>query len=796
MADAPSSGDGPSQRAKPRRAWWQWVLGLGLIGFFVFSYGVRWIQQHRPQWLVNMAAAETVPLRVPEGVREADRIPASSGDFAGANVLLITLDTTRGDRLGFYGNDEIATPAIDALAKRGVFFSRAISPAPTTLPAHSSIMTGLFTFHHGARKNGSTRLSEDHTTLAEVLKGAGYATCAVVSAIVLEAHFGVSQGFDEYHDQVSDFPDAPKRRVPERHGKETTDIALDWLSRRGPGPFFLWVHYYDPHSPYEPPPPFSEEYKTNLYDGELAFVDSQVARLTDYLQEHALTDKTLVVAIGDHGEGLGQHGEWAHGIMLYDPTLHVPFIMSCGNRLGGGVYISKQVCSVDLTPTILSLLGIAMPVKCDGVDLTRPWSPETRLIYGDTMEGFNQYGLSPLLCVRDGENKYIFGPAPELYDIEHDPDETRDLSGDVPAETESMKGRLQQHFGSDLEAACFMQTNEQVGYDARQKLAALGYIDVGLTSRPPLASLPDPKAVIDLVNQIELAVSITTPEERPEAIKKLEDLAQEYPDFYAAHKYLADMYYREGEFFMAQVSVERCLELYPGEPTNLLFSARIHTALKEYDEAVAAYRATIEAAADRYTPLFELGRLFLQRGRPIEAADHLESAFLLRPTEDVIVEDLVSALQKSSRGHEALPLLEGRLQSQPDLVRLRVAVARLYIEAGKRAAAVALLRQGLRRQPDEPEFANALAITIMGDPLEMGDSHGEIVELMEGACRRTDEKELRYLRTLSAVYVKLGRMADAIVASRKALALAQAANNVAVVEAITRDIESLERDGS
>ena len=280
--------------------------------------------------------------------------PGRTGRSGWLNVLLITLDTTRADYLGCYGGS-VQTPALDDLARRGVLFSQALTPAPITLPAHASLLTGLYPHHHAARTNGFYRLEDTHKTLARELKNAGYATGAIISAMVLGSRYGLAAGFDNYHDDFSDARPQPQGYEAERRADRTTDHAVAWLREHCGGPFFLWVHYFDPHVPYDPPPPYAQQYAQNPYAGEIAFMDAQLGRLLDALQQLGLGDNTLVIAAGDHGESLNEHGE---GLLL--PALQPDGTRASDHgvrRAGRRRPRSGLVSLTDVMPTALSLLA-------------------------------------------------------------------------------------------------------------------------------------------------------------------------------------------------------------------------------------------------------------------------------------------------------------------------------------------------------------------------------------------------------------------------------------------------------
>src|SRR5262245_12285141 len=294
--------------------------------------------------------------RLPRGVQPGD-----------LNLLLITLDTTRADRLGAYGWPASATPALDRIGRDGVLFDRAVAPAPLTLPAHASLFTGDYPPHHGVRDNGGFFLDERETTLAERLKARGLKTGGFVGSYVLDRTWGIGQGFDTYFDNfdLSKF-DTPSLGEVERPANEVADRALGWLETVRSSRFFGWVHFYDPHSPYTPPEPYRTRFADRPYLGEIAFVDSQVGRIVAFLEAQHLIDRTIIVVAGDHGESLGAHGESTHGFFIYDAVLHVPLMIRAPYDVLHGRHVANVVRSVDVMPTVLDLLGLPPPDQVDG----------------------------------------------------------------------------------------------------------------------------------------------------------------------------------------------------------------------------------------------------------------------------------------------------------------------------------------------------------------------------------------------------------------------------------------------
>ncbi len=350
-----------------------------------------------------------------------------------ANAILITVDTLRSDHLECYGYRGVRTPAINLLAVDGVRFEQDISQAPLTLPSHCSILTGMWPRSTGVRDQAGFTLSPDRPRLAAVLKMAGFQTAAFAGSSILNAETGLGQGFDAYTNVSPAIGGAPGAEGLERRGDQVMADALRWIQEPGRrARFFAWIHLFDPHTPYSPPEPYRTEYKTSPYDGEIAFVDSQIGRLCTELQAKGLYDKTLIVFTSDHGEGLGEHGEEAHGFFLYDSTLRVPLIVKFPESRWKGRVVGDQVRGIDLAPTILDALGIAAPPRMQGRTLMKLAAGEQAgappAAFSETYYPYYHFGWSPLIAIRAGSYKYVQAPKPELYDLSADRGETNNLA--------------------------------------------------------------------------------------------------------------------------------------------------------------------------------------------------------------------------------------------------------------------------------------------------------------------------------------------------------------------------------
>jgi choline-sulfatase len=407
-----------------------------------------------------------------------------------SNIVIVTLDTTRADRLSAYGYMDAVLPHLDRLAAEGVVFDQAISVAPLTLPAHASLFTGLLPPSHGVRENASPPLGDAYVTLAEILRTRGFRTAAFVGSTVLDADRGLAQGFEHYSGVAAGAPERRQRRADEVIGEATR-----WLEDVRGARFFLWAHLYDPHRPYDPPAPYQSMH--NPYLGEISFADSQIGRLLQALERERLLDQTIVIVAGDHGESLGDHGERDHGIFLYDSVLRVPFILRAPDLTPRR--IGEVVRLTDVMPTVLELLGIPAP-PTDGVSLVglmRGTEQDLDLEAYAESQYPRHFGWSPLYTVRQGRYKFIEAPRPELYDLERDPFETRNIYGQHPSAVAALRRRVaalrQERAGPDSSESGSVAVTQ----DVRRRLEALGYIAhaAGVPGVPDEA-LPDPKDCI------------------------------------------------------------------------------------------------------------------------------------------------------------------------------------------------------------------------------------------------------------------------------------------------------------
>lgn len=469
--------------------------------------------------LLVAVLAGCTPAPVPDAV-----LPLAAGTLRDMDVLIITLDTTRRDHVGCYGEPG-QTLVLERLCAGGLRLDQAIAVAPVTLPAHASLYTGLYPPRHGARYNGERFLGAEHTTLAEHLQAAGYQTAAFVSAFVLDHRFGLDQGFAVYDDTVAASTGPFTGGGNERDAASVTDAASAWLTQRDPDrPWFLWVHYFDPHTPYRPDPGDPDAAPEARYAREIQQMDAQIGRL---LAHPALrTDRLLLMVLADHGESLGEHGERTHGLFIYDSTVHIPWLIAAPG-LPPGTQHDALVSQVDLLPTVLELLGLDVPDGLDGRSLLQPPRAADASVYIETTLPYFDFRLAPLHALRQASAKYIHSVRPEFYDLRSDPREQHNLlSAAAPEpETAALLGdeldlRLQ-----EWPAVNVPQQAAPADAAVRARLRSLGYLagtDLGTT-------LTDPKDAVDLVNAHLLAAEAAAGGDVRAALAALDHALQAHP---------------------------------------------------------------------------------------------------------------------------------------------------------------------------------------------------------------------------------------------------------------------------
>ncbi|MGA1826164.1 MAG: sulfatase-like hydrolase/transferase, partial [bacterium] len=509
------------------------------------------------------------------------------------NVLFISIDTLRADFLGCYGNDDIKTPNIDTLAQEGLLYTNAYTPVPVTLPSHTTMMTGQYPIGHGIRNNGTFRVKKESYTLAEMFKSMGYETGAFIGAFVLDSRFGLEQGFDVYDDKMDTAAENMSFVYNERRAETVVNSAIAWLQEKKEKPFFLWMHCFDPHAPYNPPPPFNEpatattkqdlrENSQKNYSGEIAYTDHCLGNLFKEMKNMGIYDNTLICFTADHGESLYQHGEPSHAIFIYDTTLHVPLIFHYPAKIKKATVMKKNVSLVDIFPTILDLLDIGLknsdlqghsilPESIDprGEDFEEDIYrlKEEQPMYCETFYPLYNHKWSPLEGVRTREWKYIRAPKPELYSLISDPNELTNLHDEMPEQANKMVALLEKvqvkfsHSDGD-------ESNEMVmDSDTRARLESLGYINTAPVSDHDIAATyPDPKDMVGTLQYLNVGTYYYTNGYYDQAIGQFKKILEINNNDVFAHFVLGFVYDKKGLLDLAE---EELLETIKIDPTYI-----------------------------------------------------------------------------------------------------------------------------------------------------------------------------------------------------------------------------------
>ena len=552
------------------------------------------------------------------------------------NVLLVTIDTLRADRLGAYGYRGARTPILDRLAAEGARFSDATAHAPLTFPSHVSILTGRYQAAFGVRLNGMTPLPETAVTLAERMKAAGYRTAAVVGSVILEGSYGLDQGFDLYDDRIAVTPAATVAIADlQRSAADVTAAAGRWLAGQAAGgaqsaPWFLWAHYYDPHLPYSPPPKYAAMVAGRSYDGEVAFVDAELGKLLGWIDRQ----RTLVIVTADHGEALGEHGEPDHGFFLYDSTLHVPLIMagarggrSAGHAIAPRV-ITEQVRSIDIVPTVAELVGLARDTGADGVSLAPLLDGQSRkdvpVSLAESWYPRLHFGWSELRSARVGEWKFIAAPRPELYDLRTDRAEQRNVARDrsaVAGRLASEVARLSSPGPGDPSAG---RASPPLQPDAAtvERLQALGYVGTfapvtsGSSTENPLDHVAEYRAYRDLFSR---ALTLLEQQRPAAAAAILQRLVKTNVRAFEAHLYLGNAYAAQAKTDAALAEYDVAAMLNPAVAMPHFEAAKVFSARGEHQTAADRCMLGLNNEPRSFYGRYTLGVVYQKAGRWPEA---------------------------------------------------------------------------------------------------------------------------------------------------------------------------------
>jgi arylsulfatase A-like enzyme/predicted Zn-dependent protease len=655
---------------------------------------------------------------LPRGVHAAD-----------LNLVVITLDTTRADRIGCYGAKDVATPNLDALAARGIRFDAAVAPMPLTLPSHCTLFTGLLPGAHGVRDNGGYKLAAEHVTLAEVLKEHGFATGGFVSAFVLDHRWGIAQGFDRYYDEF-DLKQQEKLSMGEiqRSGSETIDHAVEWLKGVKDTRFFAWVHLYDPHAPYEPPEPYKTRYAGRPYDGEIAWTDSLVGRLVDELSRLHLTGKTVIAVMADHGESLGEHGEHGHGYFVYEQVTHVPLILATPYSQLGGRVVPAVVRSIDVAPTVLDLLGLPGTLPGTGssvVPMLAGGGSEPGDGYSESYYARFHYGWSELRAVRTKRWHFIEAPKPELYDLESDPGEAVNLALRELSTVDRLRSSLSD-FERDSVAKLAATAPVEEDEETLRKLASLGYvggttIDEGTSWR----DLPDPKDRLAIYDRMGRIRALVKDGDTEEAIPLLQSVLREAPEVVDAYYTLGNCLFKKKAFVEAASYYRKTLEKRPDHDYAMIGLADTLVAQGKVDDAIAGYEHFLKQDPDNAQILYRLAEVQLDAGYDDAAAANFRKTLAVEPETARAEVGLGVVFFHEKRPDEAKAALSRALALDPKARWARYNMALIAESEGDTAGAIAHYRAEIAGHDDAYKAHFNLG-RLLG---KSGDAAGSIAEL-------------------------------------------------------------------
>jgi choline-sulfatase len=612
------------------------------------------------------------------------------------DVFLVTIDTLRADHIRCYGYERIQTPALDRLAQDGIRFAQAFTPSPITNTSHTSILTGLLPSSHGVT-DFAVPLSPTYPTWADLLHQQGYHTAAFIGAVILDSKTlapGLDRGFD-YYDNFPQHSQTKSRwgRL-ERRGMDVVERAETWLSAHPQGPHFVWVHLYDPHDPYEPPAPYSQIYKDRLYDGEIAYADSALANFMGYLKKNRWYENSLIVVVGDHGEGLGEHHEDTHGIFLYDSTTHVPLILKTPRGAGGAKMkvVEAQVSTTDILPTVLDLTRNPAPARLDGESLRLYFTgtnadASERTVFGETDYPL-RFGWAPLRSARGQGLIFIEAPRPELYDFRQDAMEVANQYEPWNVQVKRFRVMLAE---IRAKAPPGGDSRASIGQATIDELKALGYLgsaDAGSATNVPQPSLlPDPKDKIEEQNLLHRAMIASEDGRDAAARDYLRNVLQLDPKSHNALRQLGELELRSGDYVKSAQHLNQALEVRPNDATAAFYRGQALEKTHDLPGARDALEASLKLMPGQIGARLLLGQVYLALKNAKAAEDQFEAILLLQPRSIEGRLGLSKAQIAEEHFNEAAQQLEALSKLQPRNADAFDLLAQAYSGLGKQAEA-------------------------------------------------------------------------------------------------------------
>lgn len=715
---------------------------------------------------IRAGAATALALLLFAACKGNRTLPAAS---ATTPVFLITIDTLRSDHLPVYGYKNVETPNIDAFRGDGILYERAYSHTPLTLPSHTSMLTGLLPSEHGVRDNIGFQLRPSVKTIAESLRERGYATGAAVSAFVLRREGGLNRGFDLYDDEVEVLPEMRQQKLIsniQRNGAATARVAEGWIAKQQK-PVFFFLHLYEPHTPYTPPEPFRSRY-SSPYDGEIARADQIVGEYLQWLKDHGLYDKALIILLSDHGEGLNDHGEEEHGTFLYREAIQVPLIVKLPQQKFSGDTVSAPVQLIDLVPTIVERTTAAAPNKLTGRSLLSfldAKSPEIRSIYSETYYARFHFGWSDQHSLIDGERHYIQSPKPELFNVRNDPAEKNNVLENDRRGFFAMKAQIAPLI-REAEAPSAVNPEDVA------KLTALGYLGSTAQTKPG-EKLDDPKDHIGTIKEIGVAYKAYHDRKYDQSLQVTERLLAANPrmvDLYdlksktlnklgrrdeaiavaqeglrlspqSLHLALeiANMQLDARDFDGAQKHAELAMRIEPGQSHELL--ARMWMEKKEFAKAEAEAKLGLQADRDRVSALLTLARVELAQEKLDVAIQHLNEAEQRKKADEDVMGLYYfrgDALARAGRAEEAERDFRKEIALFPDEPLAYKNLVLLLVAEGRTREAAQLIRALIEEAPTPPSYVAVCQVLET-----VGDARGVKYWARQGLAKYPNHPALR-----------------------------------------------------
>jgi len=721
-------------------------------------------------------------------------------DVSELNILFFTLDTTRADHLGCYGYDRAETPNMDRLAETGILFKNATCQVPLTLPSHSSMFTGTYPFYHGVRDNGGFYLEPERTTLAEVLKVHGMATSAFVGAFVVDSRWGLDQGIDYYYDN---FDFAKYKRISldsvQREGGEVIEAFFEWFEKNYQKKFFSWIHFYDPHTPYDPPEPYKTRFSKwnwGLYDGEIAYVDELIGKVLDKLIEKDVLKKTLIVIVGDHGESLGQHKENAHGFFIYDAAISVPLIIKLPSQSLKAKKVNARVETIDIMPTLLQILGLPLPSEVQGKSLLPlildKHSNQERFAYSETYYPRYHFGWSELKSLQNSRYKYIQAPRPELYDIVNDPNELTNIYRQEIRIGKQFEEKLNSLLEKMSAEGIEEKGPQKLDEEAMEKLMALGYVG-GFTSQSELGKsgdLPDPKDKIHLFNKIKMAEGNFAEDKLDGALERITEVIEEDPLIKEARRVRARIFLKTNKLEEAIEECKEALKIDPEYEAAIFSLAHAYKRLKKYEEAITGYERLMQLDPRDHKAAYNLGEIYMKMDDIDKAIFYLQKAIDLEPERSSMAHNLLGTayfekemLEQAEAefnkalemrlhipdGHFNLALVyeernelrraveeyKKEIELHPAAYPAHFNLAKLYVKIGSPHKGIEHFKEAIKHKKD---FANGY-LFLAKAYLDLGENFDEVVRFAKKGLELAPESEYAPLAhfILADIYNRLGQ---------------------------------------